>query len=212
MRDFGTPIPARVAALPMTSRGFPIPFFVERVPGAADLDFRVMSAENMIRAVRRELCWVCGQKLGRFRAFVGGPLAAGQRLSAEPPSHSECAEFAARACPYLANPSGRHRATDMPEHGPLAGVHAEAHPEVVAVLIGRAHEVLQSGGAPMFRMAEPVEVRWFRVGRPASRADVLAALPAARDSFLSLSRKPGAEAEGEFARIEAAVLASLPAA
>ncbi len=208
MRDFGIPVPARIAALQVDARGFPIPFFVERPADGSEPDFRIMAPDGMIRAVRKELCWICGQRTGRFRAFVGGPLAAGQRISAEPPSHVECAEFAARACPFLANPGARRRVWGMPETKPLEGKHTDANPGVVAVFVGRGHDVLPSGDGVVFRLHEPAETRWFRQGRPATRDEVIEALPLARSEFLARSGGPGAAAK--LSAIEAAIAASLP--
>src|SRR5262245_17927108 len=104
------PLPARMARLPISPAGYPVPWFVATIKG--EPDFRVIGPDKIARAVRADLCWLCGQTLGRFKAFVGGPMCAVNRTSAEPPSHRECAEYAVRACPFLTRPRMRRNEKD----------------------------------------------------------------------------------------------------
>lgn len=98
-------IPQRMRALPRDSRGLPIPWgvFVDK-SGLAH--FAINDEHKREAMIRRDLCSVCGMKLFRGRWFVGGTLSAFHPHGAfiDPPLHSECANYALRACPYLAVP------------------------------------------------------------------------------------------------------------
>jgi hypothetical protein len=85
-------------------RGYPIPWIVFR-----DNDnkphFTINNQARVYRAIREELCSICGVKLLRGRWFLGGPGSAFHEHGAyiDPPLHHECMTFAASVCPYLIN-------------------------------------------------------------------------------------------------------------
>src|SRR5258706_13105104 len=79
-------MPERIKNLPHDpERGYPIPFFVAYVNGKPD--FRIADDEKRVRSVKERLCWICGEKLGRYLAFTIVPMCAITRPSAEPPMH-----------------------------------------------------------------------------------------------------------------------------
>lgn len=176
-RDFAETIPARVARLERDPRGYPIPWFVHRPPHGA-IDFRVMDPERFALAVKQRRCWVCGEPLGKFLAFVGGPLSAAQRLYADPPSHLECAEFSAKVCPFLTIPTAHRREANKPGHMEMPGQHVVANHEVTCILIATDFSVMPQG---MLAANEPRELRWFHEGRPATRSEVQHAIDVARE-------------------------------
>jgi hypothetical protein len=96
------PIPPRMAKRPISDRGFPVPWFVAKINGI--WDFRAIEPGRIARAYNKNLCWLCGEPLGKFVAFVIGPMCSINRISSEPPSHRDCAEYAVRACPFLTQP------------------------------------------------------------------------------------------------------------
>src|ERR1041385_2432550 len=93
-------LPARLRKLPV-ERGYPVPWFVAFVDG--HYDFRVIGPGKIARAVQENRCWICGDTLGSYLCFPIGPMCAINRVTSEPPSHRECAEWSARACPFLLN-------------------------------------------------------------------------------------------------------------
>src|SRR4051812_23024705 len=95
--------PPGIAALRVDGRGFPVPWFLAW-NGRGEPDFRYVHPERAMQAIKRQCCWICGQQLGRMKAFVIGPMCAVNRVSSEPPSHPLCADFAARVCPFLSRP------------------------------------------------------------------------------------------------------------
>lgn len=208
-KDFEEGMPERIRALPRDRRGYPVPFFVEWFDGVPD--FRVMNPRSLQAAVQKRLCWICGKPMMRWCAFVGGPLVVGQRISAEPPSHTDCADFAARVCPFLAIPTAMRREAKIPSHGELAGVQVRENPGVAAVIVTRSFTPTATPTGPMFRIGEPTEVRWFLKGRLASRADLSEVIEVAMARFASLA-PPGARTESHAREIRARIEAALPPA
>jgi len=169
------PLPPRIACLPRTAQGWPIPYFVDR-PADGSIDFRVMHPQRMGMAIRKRLCWICGQSMGSYVAFVGGPLSIAQRQFSDPPAHRDCAEFALTVCPWLA--TGTHRRlAGMPAHTFIPAQHVRDNPGVFGLLITKEYRftgITQAG--------EPREIRWYTAGRLATRSEVEAAIENARRS------------------------------
>lgn len=177
MRDFGIPVPDRIRALPTDRRGYPVPFFVRRVEGQ-EPDFRVMDQEAAGRALKRNLCWVCGQPMGRNVSFVGGPKSELTCSFADLPSHLECARFSAQACPFMVNPAARMRQGGLPEGVGLLPNQEAANPGITAVVVTRKWGMSPSGMALVVHAKEAVE--WFCRGRPATDDEIEAAKLQAR--------------------------------
>lgn len=168
-----TGLPERMKALPLDQRGYPVPRFVEWIDGAPD--FRVMSTNHMVACVKRKLCWICGQPLGVWKVFVIGPMCAVNRISSEPPSHRDCATFAARVCPFLSVPHRRRDDRDLPEDAKSpAGIMIAHNPGATLLWITNSYTVRKEGGGVLFGIGEPHQVEWWARGRHASRDEVVA--------------------------------------
>lgn len=164
-------MPERIRRLPLDQRGFPIPKFVEWIDGAPD--FRLMSTEHFAACMHHRRCWICGEPLGVNMAFVIGPMCGINRLSPEPPSHRDCARFAARNCPFLSQPMARRRERNMPEHRVVAGTMIERNPGVCAVWVTKGYRTFKpDGGGVLFLIGDPVAVEWYAQGRAATRAQI----------------------------------------
>jgi hypothetical protein len=167
-------MPSRIARLPRTASGLPIPYFVDR-PADGSIDFRVMHPERMVLAMRQRLCWTCGERLGRYVAFVGGPLSISQRQFSDPASHRECAEYALTVCPFLTSPTTQRRDAALPEHATMDEAQVAENPGVFGLLITRDYtftEIVHAG--------RPLEIWWYTAGRRATRTEVEAAIATAR--------------------------------
>jgi hypothetical protein len=164
----------RIAALPTDARGFPVPWFVAWIDG--EPDFRVIGPGKIRQAVRKRLCWICGQRLLNVKAFVVGPMCVINRISSEPPSHLDCARFAATACPFLTRPGMRRNEKDLPPARiDPAGIHITRNPGACAVYIAAWFTPMQldpMSAQMLFSMGEPRRVEWFCEGREASRDQV----------------------------------------
>ena len=178
------PMPARVAKLPVY-RAYPVPWFVAWFDGVPD--HRVGDTAKLIDAVKFRKCWTCGETLGKRVAFVLGPMCGVNRTSSEPPSHTDCAVFAARRCPFLSTPSMQRRERGRPEgwHEP-GGVMLSRNPGVALVWITTVHHAYSGPGGYLFKFGDPIEVQWWAEGRPATRVEVLksidSGMPALREA------------------------------
>lgn len=107
------PVPQMLARRPRDRRGFVIPWAV-MVDEHSTPHFTVMDEIRRIHVLERDLCPLCGFKLFRYRAFVGGPRSAFDPNGAytDPPMHLDCAQYALQVCPYLAAPHYASRIDD----------------------------------------------------------------------------------------------------
>lgn len=202
------PPPPRVARLPRDSRGYPVPWFVEwardgekgpepAAPGApgAIPYFQCVSEARRIKATRVGLCWVCGEPMGAHRVFVIGPMCVINRVSSEPPSHRDCAEFAAQACPFLVRPKMRRLPIDdLPDAHKPAGIMIERNPGCVALYETRLYRAFAVGDGWLIRLGAPTRVDWWAKGRPATRAEILASIDSGYPTLRDIALEEGPEA------------------
>jgi len=196
-------MPPGIEQLPRDKHQRPIPWFVH-IDEAGVPDFRVIRRDGIFDAYRFDWCWICGRPRGRHAAFVIGPMCAVNRVSAEPPSHLDCAIYAARMCPFLATPSMVRRERGLVEMGRVApaGVMLTRNPGVALVWSSKTWEPFKAPGGALFNIGDPTATRWYAHGRTATRDEVLAAI----DSGLPTLREAadaegaGAQLDGELAR------------
>lgn len=196
------PLPDRIKRL-RVHRGYPVPYFVQDVDGVPD--FRVMDPSKWRACVRSNLCWICGEGLGKYKIFVAGPMCGINRTSAEPPAHRDCAEFAAKACPFLAMPKMVRREAGLPE-GVVgaAGVGLRRNPGVVLLWVTRDYSLFSDGrGGRLVAMGEPVEVMWIAEGREATREEVMASIDGGLPELLKVAEEEGEKAMDALARMVA---------
>lgn len=158
------PMPERIARLPRDERGYPVPKFVHWQDG--EPQFPVVQTSWLFRAVRQRRCWICGDHLGRSLAFVIGPMCAVNRISSEPPSHRECAEYACRVCPFLARPHMRRLLRPAGAVAP-GGFMVAGNPGLVLLWITRSYEPIRPGvgnDGLLFEIGDPIETLWFHRG------------------------------------------------
>jgi hypothetical protein len=98
-------MPERIAKLPRDSRGYPIPYNIVRGNDGTPM-FTINDSRKHMECLLGNLCPLCGEVLGRWKWFVGGPLSAFHPKGAyiDLPGHSQCERFALQTCPYLAAP------------------------------------------------------------------------------------------------------------
>jgi hypothetical protein len=194
-------MPNPMKRLPRDEVGRPIPFFVAEVDGVHD--FRVMDPEALVTCILHQRCWVCGEKLKRRRnssapkgTFVAGPMCLINRTSAEPPSHGECAEWSAKACPFLAKPGKERREAHMPEIAEMPGIGIMRNPGVTALIDSEQwvfHQVdpdpeIGSGGGILCNFSRVTNVRWMSGGRNAFGHEVLGSIDTGLPALMEMSR------------------------
>jgi hypothetical protein len=100
-----TPIPKRMRGLAKDSRGYPIPFIIQR-DAAGCPHFAINDTYRVTRCLDEHRCAICGNRLDPVKWLVGGPLSAFHPNGAYIDSalHHECMTYALQVCPYLAAP------------------------------------------------------------------------------------------------------------
>lgn len=187
------PVPKRLARRPLTDKGFPVPWFASFIDGAWNLV--AVDPRKIPYAIRKRICWICGEPLGQYLCFVIGPMCSINRISSEPPSHRDCAEYAVRACPFLSRP--RMRRNDAAREAVGSGAHTvpgimvEHNPGANLIWVTKSFRIVPDHkDGWLIEVGPPVETLWFAEGRKATRAEILAAF----EKGLALQR-PLAESE-----------------
>lgn len=183
-------LPPRLQSLPVDERGYPVPWFVDWIDGKPE--FRCMDGAKWVRAVHEKLCWVCGQRLGRYMTFVAGPMCGINRTSSEPPCHLECAEWSARNCPFLNNPDQIRREGDsVAAEGKVVGGFAiKRNPGVSMLWTCKDYLVYADRqGGKLIQMGEPDHVEWWARGRRATREEVMASVDSGLPNLIALAQQ-----------------------
>lgn len=196
-------LPQRLGQQPRDKRGFPVPKFVAWIDG--EPDFRIIKPGWINECVSQNKCWLCGAYLGRHLAFCIGPMCALNRTNSEPPSHYECARFAARNCPFLTRPMAKRNDRDMPEES----VHAPGgpimrNPGLCCIYVTKTYKPFRTDGGNgtnpglLFELGEPERLEFWREARPATREEVDHSVSTGLVHLWEVARKydgPAGEAE-----------------
>lgn len=183
-------IPRALRKRPRDRRGYPIPWIV-LIDRNKRPHFTINDGARTIAAGRKKLCGLCGEKLRRDIAFVGGPMCFLSPLGAfsDPPMHHDCARYAVQVCPYLAAPSYGRRIDDRTlAPGATPGGVLIKNDDLVApdrpeaFMLGKAAGfamIIREDGAPLFRAREEwLDLTVWKDGRQLTGADEQAALAA----------------------------------
>jgi hypothetical protein len=213
--------PIRIARLPLDHRGYPVPWFVAYFkddkeaprgePGALP-DFRVLASGKREAAVKRKLCWVCGEPMGVHQVFPVGPMCTVNRTTMEPPCHRVCAEYSAQACPFLTVPARRRNEADMEGKGYVVDGEMIARNPGVTALWESGFTTFKVSNGWLIRLGEPTRVDWWTKGRLATRAETLDAIDSGYPSLLEAAHRDGPEGLAELERCRVRALNYLPAA
>jgi hypothetical protein len=108
------------------------------------------------------------------------------RISAEPDCHVACAEYAARACPFLSRPRARRNDNDRPIGSQADPFMHQRNPGVVALFVHTERWLKRQArdvGPPLFKLpdGEPHRLTFWKEGRRATRPEVMASLDSGRD-------------------------------
>jgi len=166
--------------------------------GQGTPDFRVVGPGKVQKAVKHELCWICGAPLAHSPiVFCIGPMCACNAVSSDGPGHSDCMHYAVQACPFLTKPRMRRNEKSLPEQTCEApGLPLKRNPGVA--LLWFTDQTHYSADVGLYDLGRPLWVEWWCEGRPATRAEVLASI----ESGLPLLRQ-ACDEEAEHMRVEA---------
>lgn len=155
-------MPERLARRPQF-RGFPVPYTtLTRADGTPD--FKVTDESEREECLRRRLCALCGEKLDYWIAFIGAEALIELREFYDPAMHQECARYAARACPFLANSEASYASPDYAP-GEVSHTHyvpSSERPKRMGLYVTRSYQVVTR------RISATEIVRIVRAGKPKS--------------------------------------------
>ena len=160
-------MPARIARLPKF-KGIPVPFYADDNGDARE---RAVSECHL-----EQLCWICGTKLGAFKAFVTGVVNGVTRLVQEPPCHQDCAEWSARVA--------------LSDSG-----------EPIMVWVTRSYEAILVGEVLHFKMGFPEDRKFWMRAHIAKPTEIAAALRNGLGALRVQALRQGPEAEKAVARL-----------
>jgi hypothetical protein len=210
MRAELSALPLRMQSLPLDERGYPVPWFVAWQDGKPV--FQAMDGAKWMKAVRDRLCWVCGGVLGVYKTFVAGPMCGINRTSAEPPSHSECARWSARNCPFLSNPAAARRDVEGSSLVDAPGFALQRNPGVTLLWTTKTYSVFDDGhGRPLITFGEPESVEWYAEGREATRQEILQSIETGMPALMALAMQQEGAVKHLLATKEAFVARFVPA-
>lgn len=179
----------RIRALPRDPRGYPIPWFVHRG------DYRIVAPGKVEQAIALNLCFICGHSLAKNKTFVVGPLACVGRSTADAPCHRSCAMYAATTCPHLVSPRMRKRTTqDAPPVDDADADLVMQNPGVCCLWTCHDYRTTPTDSGLLFRLGDPVEVRWFCRGKPALRREVVEAIDRGLPILIDEAKEEGDDA------------------
>lgn len=203
------PLPDRFKRLPIDHRGYRVPRFATWING--QWDFRLADTQWVKTALARRLCFLCGEPLGQFLAFVIGPMCAVNRVTSEPPCHLDCATYAVQACPFMAFPNRGRNAEGLPEkRNAPSGFMITRNPGVVLVWVTRSFEVhrtAKGGKGNMIHLGPATSKAWWSHGRPATLAEVLDSIESGVPALREIARTyDGPDGERELEDMIAATI------
>jgi hypothetical protein len=222
------PMPSRIARLPRDERGYPVPRFVEwfkdgevtlrpppgmaPLPGAAP-DFRYADAGFRYLAFKRGLCWICGEPLGVHKVYAIGPMCVVNRVTSEPASHRDCAEFAAKACPFLTTPRRRRDEEGLDPEAAAPGIMIDRNPGVVCLYETPLAKAFNAGLGQgwLIRLDAPVRVDWWAEGRQATLEEVKASIESGFPLLMDMAEQEGPAAIAELMKMSVDAMRYLPA-
>lgn len=203
------PLTPRIAALPISEGGYPVPWFVDWIDGKPE--FRAMDPKKWILAVVGKLCWVCGQQLGSHKTFVAGPMCGINRTSAEPPSHHDCAVWSVRNCPFLSNPKMVRNEKGMEDGVNPAGIMIKRNPGVSMLWTTKKYKVYGDGsGGKLIRLGPPERVEWFARKEPATWVEVMDSIESGIPQLQKMAQDEGPWAVDQLFKARLALEQYLP--
>jgi hypothetical protein len=183
-------LPKRMQSLPIDERGYVVPWFVNWIDGKPE--FRAMDMKKWVRAVNEKLCWVCGERLGRYATFVAGPMCGINRTSSEPPAHLECARWSARNCPFLNNSQAVRRVDERisADMSHVAGIALTRNPGVAMLWTTVTWSAFPDmKGRWLITFGDPESVEWYAEGKPATREQVMASIESGFPALAAIAQQ-----------------------
>jgi hypothetical protein len=133
------------------------------------------------------------------------------RVTSEPPSHRDCAEYAAQVCPFLTRPRQKRDKKDMPVIGGVAGIPIDRNPGAVCLYETPKATPFKALAGTLFQLGPPDQIDWWASGRKATRAEIETSIETGYPQLFDMAVKDGPEAIAELERMKAQAMQLLPA-
>jgi hypothetical protein len=193
IRESLLPLPKELIGRPIDHRGFPVPWFVSEKTPEGLWDFVHIHGEKFYQAVKFNKCFVSGEQLGKYAAFVVGPMCTINRIASDPPCKPNVGMWSATHCPFLTNPSAKRPGGDHAFVGSATpGLPQPGNPGVTAVWITKEWEYNRDR---LFQFGEPDRVLWYTRGRLATVAEAREGFEIGAEKLMKMAVSEGAEAE-----------------
>jgi hypothetical protein len=138
-------------------------------------------------------------------------MCAVNRVTSEPPSHPECADFAVHACPFLTHPLAKRNARDMPTAKVApAGIHLDRNPGVMCLWWAFNFKPFRVGDGVLFEIGQPLKVQWFARGRYATAEETIESIDSGMPYLSQIAEAEGPEAVVELAAAYKKAMRLLP--
>jgi hypothetical protein len=129
------------------------------------------------------------------------------RTTAEPPSHTACAEWSVKNCPFLTRPKMVRREDEeinVEKCATLvAGDMIPRNPGVTLLWTTRSYSIfLDTAGKPLIEIGDPSAVAWYREGRAATRTEVDESIVTGLPFLVSACDKESHQKDRDRARAE----------
>lgn len=102
-------IPKAMKGRPMQGP-YPVPWFATHKDESGRYDFTKVTVERRDEALRRNVCWVSGEPMGKWFTFILTNPDEG--VTVEPPMKHDVAKWALKACPFMAHGIINHKAAE----------------------------------------------------------------------------------------------------
>ena len=158
------------------------------------------------------LCRICYNKQynANRQAFVIGPMCGVNRITSEPPQHLECAEYAAKACPFLTRPMATRNNRDLPEDATAAGIMIARNPGVTLIWSTKKITPFKVSNGYLFKLGDPTCLSFWCKGRAATRAEALESVNTGLPTLRSYAERDGPEGVAQLEVMIAAFMPLLP--
>jgi hypothetical protein len=131
----------------------------------------------------------------------------------EPACHRDCAEFTAKACPFLTRPREKRNEKGLSPDASAPGTMIKRNPGCVCLFETPLAKAFDDGrGGWLIRLDAPTRVDWWAEGRKATRAEIMASIEGGLQLLEAEAKKDGADAVRRLGRMWQIAMHLLPAA
>jgi hypothetical protein len=156
-------LPDQLRALPRDRRGYPVFASVlppGGVPEDGRVDFRVLNVATFLDLCARKCCGICGKRLARKLAFLGGPMCVQRRVFGDGPLHYACAQYARQVCPFLVNAARQYSTDEVVGHFRDPNV-IRTKPQRLVLFLTDDFLLLPAPGGKPVCIVKPGTAEWY---------------------------------------------------